>query len=183
MSQVHNVTHVQVHSLRRFTLKRAARGYASSMRRTVRTPVPAPMKVSGGDSSQIPPRASTRGLSLSLCLGPLAQMPTSRPPGFNIFKACIMCLISSAFAKGSPESTVQFIQYLQEHGIGLEAVVWTRLQEVSVAPAGTFLLPKSPALPACRATRRATVLEKWLSPGTPRAYLQRLLSRQKLLLL
>jgi hypothetical protein len=36
---------------------------------------------------------------LSFCLGPLAQMATSRPPGFNIFTACIMCLISSAFAK------------------------------------------------------------------------------------
>ena len=63
----------------------------------------------------------------------------------------------------------------------LRWVFGTGLQEASVAPAGTFLLPKSPALPACRATRRATALEKWLSPGTPRAYLQRLLSRQKLL--
>ena len=38
------------------------------------------------------------------------------------------------------------------------------LQEASVAPAGTFLRPKSPALLASRATRRATALEKWLSP-------------------
>jgi hypothetical protein len=39
------------------------------------------------NSSQIPLRASTtRGFSLSFCLGPLAQMATSRPPGFNIFK-------------------------------------------------------------------------------------------------
>jgi hypothetical protein len=68
-----------------FTLKRVAPGYVSNMRRTVRTPVPAPMKVSEGNSSQIPPRASTIGLSLSFCLGPLAQMATSRPPGFNIF--------------------------------------------------------------------------------------------------
>ena len=66
----------------------------------MRTLVPALMKVSEGNSSQIPPRASTMGLSLSFCLGPLAQMATSRPPGFNIFKACIMCLISSAFANG-----------------------------------------------------------------------------------
>jgi hypothetical protein len=66
----------------------------------VRTPVPAPVKVSGGNSSQRPPRASTTGLSLSFCLGPLAQMATSQPPGFNIFKACMMCLISSAFANG-----------------------------------------------------------------------------------
>ena len=57
------------------------------------------------------------------------------------------------------------------------------LQEASVAPAGIFLRPKSPALLASRATRRATALEKWLSPGSPRAYLQQLLSRQKLLLL
>jgi hypothetical protein len=64
----------------------------------VRTLVPAPMKVSEDNSSQIPQRASTRGLSLSFCLRPLAQMATSRPPGFNIFKACTMCLISSPFA-------------------------------------------------------------------------------------
>ena len=65
----------------------------------------------------------------------------------------------------------------------LRWVFGTGLQEASVAPAGTLLRPKSPALLASRATRRATALEKWLSPGTPRAYLQRLLSRQKLLLL
>jgi hypothetical protein len=70
-------------ALRRFTLKRAAPGYASSMRRTVRTLVPAPMKVSEGNSSQIPPHASTMGLSLSFCLGPFAQMAPSRPPGFK----------------------------------------------------------------------------------------------------
>ena len=57
------------------------------------------------------------------------------------------------------------------------------LQEASVAAAGTFLRSKSPALLASRATRGATALEKWLSPGSPRAYLQQHLSRQKLLLL
>jgi hypothetical protein len=36
----------------------------------------------------------------------------------------------------TPESTVQFLQYLQEHGIGLEVVFGTGLQEASVAPAG-----------------------------------------------
>src|ERR1700722_2626353 len=41
---------------------RAALGYTSSMRRTVRTLVPVLMNVSGGNSSQIPPRASTMGL-------------------------------------------------------------------------------------------------------------------------
>jgi serine/threonine protein kinase len=81
----------------------------------------------------------------------------------------------------TPESTVQFLQYLQKYGIGLEVVFGTGLQEASVAPAGTFLRSKSPALPACRATRRATALEKWLNLGVPRAYLQQLLSRQKLL--
>src|ERR1700674_697322 len=65
----------------------------------------------------------------------------------------------------------------------LRWVFGTGLQEASVAPAGTFLRPKSPALLASRATRGATALEKWLSPGTPRAYVQRLLSRQKLLVL
>jgi hypothetical protein len=78
---------------------------------------------------------------------------------------------------------VEFLQYLQEHGIGLEVVFGTGLQKASVAPAGTFLRPKSPALLASRATRSAAALEKWLSPGTPRAYLQRLLSGQKLLVL
>jgi hypothetical protein len=38
----------------------------------------------------------------------------------------------------------------------------TGLQEASVAPAGTFLRPKAPALLASRATRRATALETWL---------------------
>ena len=83
----------------------------------------------------------------------------------------------------TPESTVQSLQYLQKYGIGLEVVFGTALQEASVAPAETFRRPKAPALLASRATRKATALEKWLSPGTPRAYLQRLLSRQKLLVL
>jgi hypothetical protein len=39
---------------------------------------------------------------------------------------------------------------------------------------------KARTLPAAR---RATALEKWLSPSTPRAYLQQLLSRQELLVL
>ncbi len=39
-------------------------------------------------------------------------------------------------------------------------------------------LPKSRPSPVCRVTRRATALERRLSPGTPRAYLRRLLSRQ-----
>ena len=33
--------------------------------------------------------------------------------------------------------------------------------EASVVPAGTFLRPKAPALPAGLATRRDTALEKW----------------------
>jgi hypothetical protein len=37
------------------------------------------MKVFEGNPSQIPPRASTMGFSLSFCLGPLAQRATSRP--------------------------------------------------------------------------------------------------------
>jgi hypothetical protein len=57
----------------------------------VRTLVPVQTKVSEGNSSQMPPRASTMGLSLSFCLGQLAQMAASRPPGINIFKACICC--------------------------------------------------------------------------------------------
>jgi hypothetical protein len=83
----------------------------------------------------------------------------------------------------TPESTVQFLQYLREHEIVLRWVFGTGLQEASVAPAGTFLRRKSPALLASRAIRKATALEKWLSPGTPLAYLQRLLSSQKLLVL
>jgi hypothetical protein len=83
----------------------------------------------------------------------------------------------------TPESTVRFLQCLQKYGIGLEVVFGTGLQEASVAPAGTFLRPKSPALLASRTTRRATALETWLTPASPRAYLQQLLSRQKLLLL
>ena len=46
------------------------------------------------------------------------------------------------------------------------------------APAGIFRLPKSRPSPVCRVTRRAAALERRLTPGTPRAYLQRLLSRQ-----
>ncbi len=46
------------------------------------------------------------------------------------------------------------------------------LQDASVAPSRTFLRPKSPALLASRATRRATALERRMTPGTPRAYLQ-----------
>lgn len=42
----------------------------------------------------------------------------------------------------TPESTVLFLQYLQEHGIGLEVLFGTGLQEASVAPAGTFPRPK-----------------------------------------
>jgi hypothetical protein len=57
----------------------------------------------------------------------------------------------------------------------------TQYREAS--PVGTFLRPKALALAACRATRRATALEKWLSHGIRRAYLQQLLSGQKLLLL
>jgi hypothetical protein len=45
--------------------------------------------------------------------------------------------------------------------LGSRWVFGTGLQVASVVPAGTFLLPKSPALPACLATRRATALEKW----------------------
>jgi hypothetical protein len=44
-----------------------------------------------------------------------------------------------------------------------------------------MIRPKSPALLVSRPTRRAAALEKRLSPGSPRAYLQQLLSRQKLL--
>jgi hypothetical protein len=83
----------------------------------------------------------------------------------------------------TPESIVQFLQYLQKYGIGLELVFGTGVQDASVAPAGTFLRPKATALPASRVTTKATALEKWLSPGTPRTYLQRVLSRQKLLML
>jgi hypothetical protein len=63
------------------------------------------------------------------------------------------------------------LQYLQKYGIGLEVVFGTGLQEASVAPAGTFLSPKAPALLASRSTRKATALEKWLrswySTGIP----------------
>jgi hypothetical protein len=48
-------------------------------------------------------------------------------------------------------------------------------------PAGTFLLPKSPALPAWSCRQKGYCFGKVVSPGTPRAYLQKLLSRQKLL--
>jgi hypothetical protein len=90
--------------------------------------------------------------------------------------------ISGAYFRNAdtPESTVQFLQYLQKYGIGLELVFGTGVQDASVAHAGTYLRPKGTALLAARATRKATALEKWLSPRTPRAYLQRLLSRQKL---
>jgi hypothetical protein len=54
----------------------------------------------------------------------------------------------------TPESTVQFLQYLQKYGIGLEVVFGTGLQKASVAPAGIFFRPRSPALLASRATGR-----------------------------
>jgi hypothetical protein len=55
---------------------------------------------------------------------------TSRPPGFNIFKACIMCLISSAFADGGfitmrsnvPRSPVHSNQVLS--GRPLSLTLW-----------------------------------------------------------
>jgi hypothetical protein len=50
-------------------------------------------------------------------------------------------------------------------------------------PAGTFLRSKSAALLGFRATRTAKALEKSLTPGSPRAHLHQLRSRQKLLML
>ena len=64
--------------------------------------------------------------------------------------------ISRAFFRDADtlESTVQFLQYLQKYGIGLDLVFGTGLQESSVVPAGALLRPKTPALLASRATRK-----------------------------
>lgn len=71
----------------------------------------------------------------------------------------------------------------QKYGIGLEVVFGSGLQEISIVPAGLFFCHKAPALLASCADTKATALEERLSPGTPRSYVQRLLSRQQLLLL
>lgn len=39
-------------------------------------------------------------MNLSRCRGPLAQIATSRPPGFKCVKACSMCLMSDPRSKG-----------------------------------------------------------------------------------
>ena len=70
--------------------------YPSITKSAVLTPVPCSLNVSAGRSSQ----RLAKGFSCSLCLGPLAQIATRRPPGFSMVKAWVMCLMSVPFSKG-----------------------------------------------------------------------------------
>ena len=83
----------------------------------------------------------------------------------------------------TPESTVQFLQYLQEHGISLEVGVWDWTSGGFGRARWDFPSPKDNSFTGLSCHQKGYGLGKWLSPGSPRAYLQQLLSRQKLLLL
>src|SRR5208283_3393773 len=56
--------------------------------------------------------------------------------------------------------------------IGLEVGVWEWTSRDFGRPAGTFFRPKPRPPRACRGTSRSAALERRLTPGTPRAYLQ-----------
>ena len=49
-----------------------------------------PVNVSDGKGTHDP-----NGASRSCCRGPLAQIATNRPPGFNIVIACLICSMSA----------------------------------------------------------------------------------------
>jgi hypothetical protein len=70
----------------------------------------------------------------------------------------------------TPESTVQFLQYLQKYGIGLELVFGTGLQEASVAPAD-FSSPKGSSFTGLSCHQKGCglgkVVESWYSTGIP----------------
>jgi hypothetical protein len=76
-----------------------------------------------------------------------------------------------------------FLHYLQEHGIDLEAGVWEWTSKGFGSARWDSPSLKVSSFTGLSCHQKATALEKWLSPGSPRAYLQELLSRQKLLLL
>lgn len=61
----------------------------------------------------------------------------------------------------TPESTVKFIGYLQEHRVGLEVGRGTGLRAASVARAGTSLRAVCRGSPASRAVRTATASTRW----------------------
>ena len=80
---------------------------------------------------------------------------------------------------------MQFIQYLQEHGTGLEVRVWDWTSGGFGSARWDFPSPKVSSFPGLSCHQNGyglgKVVESWYSTGIPRAYLQQLLSRQKLL--
>ena len=83
----------------------------------------------------------------------------------------------------TPESTVQFLQYLQEYGIGLEVGVWDWTSGGFGSARWDCPSPKVSSFTGLSCHQKGYGLGKVVESWYSTAYLQRLLSRQKLLLL
>lgn len=78
---------------------------------------------------------------------------------------------------------MQFLQYLQEHGIGLEVGVCDWTSGGFGRARWDFPSPKGSGFTGLSCHQKGYGLGNVVGPGSPPAYLQQVLNRQKLLLL
>ena len=100
-----------------------------------------------------------------------ARRKTTRTPTYST--GCVTEWISGAYFcdADTPESTVQFIQYLQEHGIGLEVGVWDWTSGGFDSARWDFPSPKISSFTGLSCHQKGyglgKVVESWYSTGIP----------------